>query len=157
MKVIENNYKKPEKERPKLQKQSKRTTCEHCDSVFEYDEDDVHIGAYGCAFVTCPCCGEENDTIDEEGLTLTPSNVRFPVHYGDFKEGIKISDAEVDEYVRRCIKVIRENDLDWNYTACGDTAVFVFRMSGDEEYWVYVGKGGYETYIPFDNWCDYKD
>lgn len=153
MRVIENNYKKPEKDRSK---ETNRIACDHCDSVFEYDESDVHIGAYGCAFVTCPCCGKENDALDSDSVELTPSNVRFPVHYGSFKEGIKIENTEVDKYVRKCIDDIREESGDWSTTACGDTAVFVFRMSGDEEYWVYVGKGGYETYIPFEA-CDYKD
>lgn len=153
MRVIENNYKKPEKDRSK---EEKRIACDNCNSVFEYDENDVHIGAFGCAFVTCPCCGKETDALDSDGIELTPSNVRFPVHYGTFKEGVKIENSEVDKYVRKCIDDIREESGDWSATACGDTAVFVFKMDGDEEYWVYVGKGGYETYIPFE-WCDYKD
>ena len=40
-------------------------------------------------------------------------------------------------------------------TGTGDTHVFVFKYDGDEEYFVYVGKGGYETQVPFED-VDYK-
>lgn len=130
--------------------------CESCDSEFEADEDDTYIGALGCRYVKCPCCEYEN--ILDDGITLTTENLSFPKHYFNFKNAVKLSDNDVDRYVKECIEALR-NSKDKNFyathTGTGDTHVFVFKYDGDEEYVVYVGKGGYETNVPFE-YADYR-
>ena len=130
--------------------------CDGCESEFVADKEDTYIGALGCRYVKCPCCGEENGL--DDGITLTTENLSFPKHYFSFKNGVKLSNKEVDKYVKECIEALR-NSTDNNFyatqTGTGDTHVFVFKYDGDEEYFVYVGRGGYVTHVPFED-VDYK-
>ena len=131
-------------------------TCDNCGSDYEIEYDDTYIGALGCRYVKCPCCGYEN--MIDDGIQLTKDNLKFPDHYFSFANGVKVSDEAVDKYVKECIEALR-NSTDKNFyatqTGTGDTHVFVFKYDGDEEYFVYVGKGGYETQVPFED-VDYK-
>ena len=154
MRIIKNNYKA---DNPAITKENKWfMTCERCGSVLEAETGDTYIGALGCRYVKCPCCGEEN--MLDDGITLTKDNLSFPKHYFSFKNGVKLSNKEVNKYVKECIEALR-NSTDKNFyatqTGTGDTHVFVFKYDGDEEYFVYVGKGGYETQVPFED-VDYK-
>ena len=130
--------------------------CANCESEFIADKEDTYIGALGCRYVKCPCCGEENDL--DDGITLTAENLSFPKHYHSFKDGVKLTDEEIDGYVKRGIYALR-NSKDKHFyaiqTGTGDTHVFVFKYDGDEEYFVYVGRGGYETQVPFED-VDYR-
>ena len=136
--------------------------CPHCDSVIAYKNCDIKYGALGVPFITCPCCGDNFDLGNEEPIVLTRDNVRFPEHYykfdNDDDDGVKVTDKQVDAYVRQCIDTFR-NAASNNFNALriggGDTEVFVFKYDGDEEYVVYVGKNGYETNIPFED-VDYR-
>ena len=131
-------------------------TCDNCGSDYEIEYDDTYIGALGCRYVKCPCCGYEN--MIDDGIQLTKDNLKFPDHYFSFANGVKVSDEAVDKYVKECIEALR-NSTDKNFyatqTGTGDTHVFVFKYDGDEEYVVYVGKGGYETNVPFED-VDYR-
>lgn len=132
-------------------------TCDNCGSDLEIEYSDTYIGALGCLAVKCPCCSCEN-TIDD-GIKLTKDNLRFPTHYFHFGDGVKLSNEETDKYVRECIEALRNSknkDFYATHSGTGDTHVFVFRYDGDEEYLVYVGKGGYETNVPFED-EDYKE
>ena len=126
--------------------------CENCKSIFEFEAEDEYIGALGIAYVKCPVCGDE--IIYDDGIVLTRENVKFPQHYFRFggDDCVMLSNKETDRYVRECIDALRNSD-DKNFyathTGTGDTHVFVFRYDGDEEYFVYVGKNGYETNVPF--------
>ena len=130
--------------------------CDNCESELVVDREDTYIGELGCRYVKCPCCGVEISI--DDGITLTSENLSFPRHYHSFKDGVKQSNDRVDEYVKECIEALR-NSKDKNFyathTGTGDTHVFVFKYDGDEEYVVYVGKGGYETNVPFED-VDYK-
>lgn len=130
--------------------------CDSCNSEFEIDYADTYIGALGCRYVKCPCCGYEN--ILGDGITLTTENLSFPNHYFSFKNAVKLSDNDVDRFVKECIKALRSSKDKGFYaaqTGIGDTHIFVFRYDDDEEYAVYVGKNGYETNVPFED-EDYK-
>lgn len=154
VRIIENNYKSnnpvPTKENEWLM------TCEMCGSVLEAETGDTYIGALGCRYVKCPCCGAEN--MLDDGIVLTKDNLLFPEHYFSFRDGVKLTNKMVDKCVKNCIEALR-NSTDKNFyatrTGSGDTHVFVFKYDGDEEYYVYVGKGGYETLVPFED-VDYK-
>ena len=152
MRIIVDRYRKAnrEDEYPMI------TTCDNCGSDYEIEYDDTYIGALGCRYVKCPCCGHEN--MMDDGIQLTKDNLKFPDHYFSFANGVKISDEAVDRDVKRCIEALR-NSKDKRFYATragtGDTHIFVFRYDGDEEYFVYVGKGGYETNVPFED-VDYR-
>lgn len=130
--------------------------CDNCSSDYEIEYDDTYIGALGCRYVKCPCCGYEN--MMDDGIQLTKDNLKFPDHYFSFADGVKVSDEAIDGYVKRCIEALRNSKDKGFYATCtgtGDTHIFVFRYDGDEEYFVYVGKGGYETNVPFED-VDYR-
>lgn len=80
--------------------------------------------------------------------------MRFPKHYNHSGENaVKLSDEEIDKYVRRLIEEFRKSNSnnDWcRFTGTGDTLVTVYKFDGDEEYYVEVAKNYYETYIPFE-------
>lgn len=130
-----------------------KVECDECETVFECDEEDTYIGAWGARHVKCPVCGEENMLDTDDGIELTKDILSFPTHYrktGD--KAVKLDDDEIDKYVRECIEHLRTIGKDeyWGtFAGCGDTMIFVFKMDGDEEYYIYVGKNGYETNIPF--------
>lgn len=153
MKIIKNNYMSTDSV---VRKPIWHITCAKCNSELIAEEEDTYIGALGCRYVKCPCCGEEN--MLDDGITLTKDNLSFPKHYFSFKNGVKLSNKEVDKYVKECIEALR-NSTDNNFyatqTGTGDTHVFVFKYDGDEEYFVYVGRGGYVTQVPFED-VDYK-
>ena len=132
-------------------------TCNNCGSDFEIEHDDTYIGTLGCRYVKCPCCDYSN-MVDDDGIQLTKDNLKFPDHYFWFGDGVVLSNKETDEYVRRCIEALRKSKNKNFYAArggSGDTHVFVFRYDGDEEYFVYVGKNGFETNVPFED-VDYR-
>lgn len=154
MKIIVDRYKKNDIEK---QDYPMIMTCDSCDSEFEIDYEDTYIGALGCRHVKCPCCGCEN--MIDDGIQLTKDSLRFPTHYFHFGDGVKLSNEETDKYVRECIEALRNSknkDFYATHSGTGDTHVFVFKYDGDEEYLVYVGKGGYETNVPFED-EDYKE
>jgi DNA-directed RNA polymerase subunit M/transcription elongation factor TFIIS len=136
------------KENPKF---PMRVICEHCESEIEVDEKDVKIGEFGLYKFTCPVCGKES-FVDDEGLTLTTENLKFPDHYHSSFNGVNISNEEIDKMVKDCIKRLREtNDktVYSTFTECGNTYVAVNRYDGDQVFNVVVSKDYYETDVPF--------
>ena len=132
---------------------SKQVECEHCSSVFEYESDDLQIGEFGCAYITCPCCGKRTWMDDEEGLRLTENNVVFPKHFWHCSVSagaVHITKENINKYIKEGVKYLREHKKEFAYyTGTGDTCVIVFRFSGDSEYQVIVTQDYYETIIPF--------
>ena len=51
MKIIENNYKPVDL--------SVKYICEECNSVFQYDDNDIRTEKNGGEYVMCPCCGHK--------------------------------------------------------------------------------------------------
>ena len=155
MKILKNNFKKELE--PKLENETKKLECEHCNSELEYDAFDVNIGEYGCAFVECPLCGYENYLDDgEHDMDLTMHNVEFPTHFAHVSKDTGAVDAcnneEVRECIRKAIKYFRENKEEFAWiTAYGNMVVSVYRWVGDEAYEVIVGNNYYNTYLSFEN------
>ena len=83
MKVLENNYNQSHQDtyiesRPYPRKH----ICVQCRSKLEYDKQDLHIGALGSVYLTCPLCNYENMMEDHEHtMTLTKDNIEFPIHF----------------------------------------------------------------------------
>lgn len=140
-----------------MQTESKPKTykiaCENCESELEVEDDDIKVGTYGMGYVVCPCCGEKTypDKFADR-FPLTKDNVEFPTHYSSFDKAVNIDNDTINKWVKECIENFDHNDEnDWcRFTGSGDTMVFVFKFDEDEEYYVYVCKNYYETFIPFD-------
>lgn len=125
--------------------------CEDCGSKMRFDKSDVQIGAYGCAYIKCPKCGELVFIDDAEFcLTLTPDNIRFPWHfYKTGKNAVKKTDEEINDYIKECVRSLEKEKEDFGlfrYAGSGDTAVFVFKY--EDEYAIFVAKDYYESGIP---------
>ena len=158
MRVLINNYNKENKimdsEYPK------KIRCEHCDSVLAYDKSDIRIGQLGLAFIDCPLCDSEICFEDEEeGLRLTKDNIEFPTHF--FKPRVEnisnISSSKIEACIKEGVEHLRKygEDFAW-YAESSNTHITVFKMDGDEGYWVIVAPNFYSTHIPFEE-EDYED
>lgn len=154
MKVIKNNYNANTEVKKEVENTFK-ICCSNCYSELEVTEEDAHIGVYGAAHVTCPCCGEDTMVKDLEGITLTKDNIKFPTHFYRTNKNLRnvkeIESEEINEDIKSGIEFFRRNkdECSW-YTSTGDTFLSVFRYPEDEEYFVMVAKDFYETYIPFE-------
>lgn len=133
------------------------TVCDYCNSELEYEQSDITIGVYGAAQIRCPLCGRNNILDDNENeITLTKDNVKFPTHFHYSSVETGAIDTCNNEYVKECIqraiKYFRINKEEFAfYTGSGNTVVCVFRFEGDEEYVVIVSDSHYETFIPFES------
>lgn len=127
--------------------------CPHCNSELEYEKNDLYWNFNGnkCGMsVDCPCCGEII-VVDE------CSPIEYPkafFHMGQNDKGAKISDAEIQEWIRQGINKLESckgKDDEWVwYCGTGDTMVTIYRYDGDRDYWVYVYKNYWENSIGFD-------
>ncbi len=137
MKIIENNFN---------QENNDRIICNNCNSIFEYDENDIkYDGEDYEYYVKCPCCAYSNIVPDK---VVTIDNVKYPNDYHDFSNGKDWSDAQIDEAVRECIFYLIENPNEYfRYVSSGNTFICVFNHSEEDEYFVVVSKSHSETYV----------
>ena len=154
IKIIKNNFKGNKKESEENSNMKIiDVRCEHCISELQVTAKDAHIGAYGAAYVTCPCCGEDTIVLDLPGITLTRDNIKFPNYFYKFGKGSKSSKTsnEVDKNIQRAIDILRKDDENGYYfVSSADSAVIVFKMDGDEEYLIFAMNEWYETSISFE-------
>ena len=162
MKVLKDNYTKATVEEvKKVEPYPRRLVCEECRSELEYVESDLRMGALGCMYLDCPCCGRDNMIEENENtITLTVDNIVFPTHFFyTSKENGAVdccNNDEVRERIQSAIKYFRKNKDEFAWQSeCGNLYVVVFRYDGDEEYEVIVSNNFYSTYIPFED-EDYK-
>lgn len=156
MKVLKNNYESHEEEIVKeVERYPRNHICEYCDSELEYNKDDLRVGAFGCMFLNCPCCNQEN-LIEDEGLDLTKDNVEFPTHFHHCSKETGAVDIcnnkRIKEYINEAIDYFRnnKNEFVW-FVSTGNLHMTVFRWSEDECYDVIVANDHYSTFIPFEN------
>jgi hypothetical protein len=82
--------------------------CEKCGTEFCVEENDrFNVGYHGTYYVNCPVCGERVIIYELDGIKVTKDNIKFPDHFYDFRDGVKISNEEIEEYIRKGI----ESDL----------------------------------------------
>lgn len=152
MKVLKDNYKTVSC----IEETNNKIECEHCTSELEFDNSDIEIGVYGCAFVECPLCRYKNYLDDgENDLELTMHNVEFPVHfYHTCKENGAVNNLDnkqIKECINKAIEYFRNNkDENYWFTAFGNMHIHVSRWEGDESYDVVVTGDYYHTLIPFE-------
>lgn len=156
MKVLKDNYNKENTYiREEVEEYPKMLVCDTCGSELEYEKEDVRIGALGCGFVDCPCCGRDNMIDDYEGITLTKDNIEFPTHFFYTSNETGAVDVCNNEEVKKCIydaiDYFRKNNDEYNWFCCyGNLYIEVRRWEGDEQYEVVVSNNYYDTYIPFE-------
>jgi len=159
MKVLKDNYNNwatSTREIKRVNPYPRTCLCECCGSELEYDESDVKVGEYGCAYIFCPLCNSESMLYDsEKELVLTKNNIEFPAHFHHTSAengAVDIcNNKEVKERIHNAIEYFRNNKDEYYWmTACGNLYIGVHRLDGDENYEVLVTKDYYETYIPFE-------
>lgn len=156
MKVLKDNFTGNKANINIVNQYPKKLICENCDSSLEYDESDIHIGVYGASHVLCPLCGYDNMLDgDEHDITLTKNNIEFPTHFHHTSVETGAVDVCNTVYIRKCVSeaidYFRENKDEFvYYTGTGNAMIYVFRLSGDEEYEVVVSDSYYSTYIKFE-------
>ena len=152
MKVLKDNYRTTSY----VEEVNSKIVCDRCRSELEYDESDIEIGAFGCAFVGCPLCGYKNYLDDgEHDIDLTMDNVKFPTHFhhASKENGAvdSLNNKEVKECIYRAIDYFRKhkNENNW-FSAFGNLYISVNRWEGDESYDIAVTGDYYNTTIPFE-------
>lgn len=155
MKVLKDNYKQNAYVGEVSKLYPRKLVCDACGSELEYEKSDMRIGALGCVFVDCPCCGRDNMIEDEDGIALTRHNIEFPTHffYTSKETGaVDCCDNEnIRKYINQAIDYFRKNKDENNWFCCtGNLYIDVSKWDGDENYWVVVSNNYYDTYIPFE-------
>jgi hypothetical protein len=161
MKVLKNNYNQigaNSEEIRKFEPYPRKLLCEHCSSELEYEESDLRMGEYGCMFVDCPCCGQDNMLEENEhNITLTVDNIEFPTHFSrtSTEHGAVdcCNNGTIKEYLRKAIDYFRKNkdEYDWGGHITGNLYLHVHRWSGDENYEITISNNFYSMDIPFED------
>lgn len=133
----------------------RKWVCEHCASELEYEKEDVRVGALGCSYIDCPCCGHDILVEDEGEMTLTKHNVEFPTHffYTSTETGAvdHCNNNNIKGYINQAIDYFRNHKGEFCWSACcGNLYIRVSRYEEGGEYWVVVSNNYYDTYIPFE-------
>lgn len=158
MKVLKNNYNdgKIASHVSEIYTYPRKLECENCESELEYDKSDLEVGVYGAMHVRCPLCGYLN-MLDgnENDVKLTKNNIEFPLHFSHSSVETGAVESCNNENVRyeisRAIEHFRLNKDEWHwFTAYGNLYISVNRLSGDENYEVFVTDRRWETFIPFE-------
>ena len=154
MKVIKNNYIVEEKTK-QTASYPRKLICENCGSELEYNESDLRIGVFGCAFIDCPLCKQDN-MLEDNGIDLTVNNIEFPVHFHHTsKENGAVdycNNIEIKNHIKKAVDYFRKNKDAFVWTTeSGNLIVTVFRYDGDENYYVTLSNNYYSTYIPFES------
>ena len=124
-----------------------RQKCYECDAELEFSLEDTYIGALGARYVKCPICGYEIMTEECDGIELNSSNIEFPTHFIE-SCGVDIPDGEIENWVRKCLKIAEESDEPYGYfveTGSGNTGIIL--MAYEDEYRIIVAKDYYETSV----------
>ena len=160
MKVLVDNYKKNNyiETNRRIESYPRNMVCECCESKLEYEESDIKIGEFGCAYLNCPLCGSKNfiDNSEKE-LTLTRNNIEFPTHFWHTSAETGAVDCcnneEIKKYINTAINYFRNNrnedEYHW-FIETGNLHIDVMKLRGDESYEILVTKDYYSTSIPFE-------
>lgn len=127
--------------------------CEHCGAVLQIDNiDEIKKGYLGQGCVECPVCNKDTyNGLEDFSEEITVDTVKFPDHFYYFGNGVELKNTEIKNYIKDIIGHFRkEPEAFASSTSSGDTMVFGFNFSGDNEYQIIVAKDYYETSIPYE-------
>ena len=138
MKIIQNNYEL-------YNTLEEEYICEECNSVFEYNENDIWLDAKNNEYVTCPCCNHSCVV----SVPTTEDNIEFPKSFYKFGENIdsfKVNDKEITKTIKDTINWLKDNPEEYyRFIAYGDTFICVFNH--EDEYYIIVAKDYFDSYI----------
>ena len=141
MRIIQNNNNNNIKENNNIE-----YICEHCNSVFEYDEYDICTDNIGADYVKCPCC---NGRCYVNNIPVTKENISFPesfYQFGVHKGSVRIDNKEITFWVKDCIDWLEKNPNEsFKFHSSGDTHVCVFNH--EDEYYIIVAKNYFDATI----------
>ena len=137
MKIIQNNYKEQNLE---------QFVCEHCNSIFEYDENDIKFNLDGDKIVRCPCCNlmclVDYPKTNENNISFPKSFYQFGVHDG----AINIDNEKITSRIKEAIVWLKRHPEEpYKYVGSGDTFLCVFNH--EDEYYIMVAKNYFDTSI----------
>lgn len=122
--------------------------CEHCNSVFEFDETDIKYNTDGEKVVRCPCCNRICYVGYDEDEKELP---KFPNDFYCFNRGVDIKDDEINKWIKQCIDNLDNDPTNKNggfeYICSGNTFVAVFKHADDDEYYCIVAKNYFDYTI----------
>lgn len=141
MKIIENNYK------CELAKDEEiEYICESCNSIFQYNDDDIEIDGHGDEYVKCPCC-KHRCLVAEK---VTEKNINFPKSFYEFggnnTDSFNVSDVEITNHIKQCIEWLKEHPAEpYKYMGYGNMFLCIFNH--EDEYSIIVTKNYFDTTI----------
>ena len=128
----------------------KETECLECNYKFIIrDKTEIQYGEYGLPFVICPNCKEKCYIENEDGIDLNEQNIKFPEHffcYGTDKGSVGVENEEIQGWIRRALKYMKDNPKETFYQ-CGSGDSVVVVLNYDDEIQIIVGRNYYECYI----------
>lgn len=141
MRIIENNYKYDLAKDYEIE-----YICESCNSVFQYNDDDIECDEYEDEYVKCPCCGHRCFVAEK----VTEKNIEFPKSFYEFggnnTKSVNISDNEITKNIKECISWLKKNPNEpYRYMAYGNMFLCVFNH--EDEYYIMVTKNYFDTSI----------
>ena len=120
--------------------------CEHCNSVFEYDENDIKFDLDGDKIVKCPCCG---DICYVNYKPEIKENISFPenfYHFGVRDGAVDIDNEEITSWIEEIIVWLKcHSEEPYKYRGSGNTFLCVFNH--EDEYYIMVAKNYFDTSI----------
>ena len=141
MRIIENNYKYDLAKDYEIE-----YICESCNSVFQYNDDDIEFDECEDEYVKCPCCGHKCLVAEK----VTEKNIEFPKSFYEFggnnTKSVNISDNEITENIKECISWLKKNPNEpYRYMAYGNMFLCVFNH--EDEYYIMVTKNYFDASI----------
>lgn len=139
MKIIQNNYIDDCIE----EDTSQEIICEHCNSVFEIDDNDKLYDKEGDVYIYCPCCYNKVYITEEQ---LTKNNLKFPNNYFHYANGVEINNGTIDKWVKESIEWLEKYPNEpFRYIGSGDSVAIVFNHK--DEYYIIVAKKYFDVSI----------
>lgn len=121
-----------------------------CGVTLRYDMSDIKYGAYGCPYITCPVCGQDIYLDDVDGKTVNYETFIYPDNFHYCYSGVTISDETIMEWIKEGIDFLRRNVHEYVWiTQSGNTAVIVFNIKRDENYYVIVTNNYKDGHIEY--------
>lgn len=128
--------------RPKEVMQTNEIVCDHCNTIFLYDDTDITYGEYGTKGFTCPDCGEWIAVDWDRHLPPT-----YPTTFSH-NNGVPLSDEEINKYVQEVVNALKDKEMkagEFATVGCGDTMVIGLKFEDEED--IYVLKNYWEDIV----------